>query len=298
MHREGGDEMRVTAKINNSAVLCIDDNGEELVAFGKGIGFCELGSEVDLQRVQRTFYDLDPQSSLLLEEIDPRVLSLASQTADLVRDRFAYRLSSNFTFVLADHLSFALKRIREGIAVHMPLVFDVEQQYPAEYEVGLHLCKRMSREFGLSIPQREAAGIALCFVNNMDCGAEGDGDLADDSQLSFDELLERSVCVIEKGFGIDLDRSSFNFSRFATHLQYLYMRASGGKSLTSENASMYPMLAREYPDASDIADSIAAIFLDGMSRELSDEELLYLIMHINRLCEKAQIERCDVDCET
>ena len=95
----------------------------------------------------------------------------------------------------------------------MPLVFDVEQQYPAEYEVGLHLCKRMSREFGLSIPQREAAGIALCFVNNMDCGAEGDGDLADDSQLSFDELLERSVCVIEKGFGIDLDRSSFNFSR-------------------------------------------------------------------------------------
>ena len=43
--------MRVTAKINNSAVLCIDDNGEELVAFGKGIGFCELGSEVDLQRV-------------------------------------------------------------------------------------------------------------------------------------------------------------------------------------------------------------------------------------------------------
>ena len=60
---------------------------------------------------------------------------------------------------------------------------------------------------------------------------------------------------------------------------------------------MYPMLAREYPDASDIADSIAAIFLDGMSRELSDEELLYLIMHINRLCEKAQIERCDVDCE-
>ena len=43
MHREGGDEMRVTAKINNSAVLCIDDNGEELVAFGKGIGFPSLG---------------------------------------------------------------------------------------------------------------------------------------------------------------------------------------------------------------------------------------------------------------
>lgn len=283
--------MRVITKINNSAVLCRDDNGEELVAFGKGIGFCELGSEVDLRRVQRTFYDLDPQSSLLLKEIDPEVLSLASQTADLARDNLSYRLSANFAFVLADHLSFALKRIREGIVVHMPLAFDIEQQYPTEYQIGLYLCRRMSSEFGIVVPTREAAGIALCFVNNMDRGIDCEEGAEANSRFSFDDLLERSVREIEKDFGIDVDRSSFNFSRFATHLQYLYMRASCGKSLESENASMYSTLVDEYPDASHAANAISKIFLNEMSCGLSDEELLYLILHINRLCEKAQIER-------
>ena len=31
--------MKVVRKINNNAVICIDGNGNEVVAFGKGIGF-------------------------------------------------------------------------------------------------------------------------------------------------------------------------------------------------------------------------------------------------------------------
>ena len=60
--------MRVISKINNSAILCQDDNGDEVVAFGKGIGFCKIGSAVDLGRVQRTFYGLDHQSASLLRK--------------------------------------------------------------------------------------------------------------------------------------------------------------------------------------------------------------------------------------
>ena len=283
--------MRVISKINNSAILCQDDNGDEVVAFGKGIGFCKIGSAVDLSRVQRTFYGLDHQSASLLREIDPEVLSLASSTVDLVRDYLKYRLSPNFAFILADHLSFALKRIREGISVRMPLAFDVEQQYPTEYQIGLYLCKRMGSAFDVVIPVREAAGIALCFANNMDRTPETSRDSSEMRRFTFDELLERAVGVVERQFGIELERSSFNFSRFATHLQYLYDRAVDGTSLVSENAAMYPALAGEYPKASGAANAIADLFRSELSCDLSDEELLYLILHINRLCEKAQIEQ-------
>lgn len=283
--------MYVISKINNSAVLCRDANGDEVVAFGKGLGFCELGAEVDLARIQRTFYGLDSQSVNLLGEIDSNVMSLATQVTDLVRDRLEYQLSTNFAFVLADHLDFVLKRVREGISVRMPLAFDVEQQYPLEYEIGVFVCKRMNSMFDVSVPYSEATGIALCFVNNMDSSTQKSSHERMDALFSFDELLERSIGLVEQEMKVEIDRSSFNFSRFATHLQYLYDRMIAKESLSSGNVSLYPTLQRDYPIASGIADDIASLCENELAFVLSEEELLYLILHINRLCEKAQVER-------
>lgn len=285
---ERGTAVQVVSKINNNAILCKDDDGRDVVAFGRGLGFCDLGSQVDLSKVQRTFYDVDAQGMTLLQDIDAEVFSLSSQVIDLVRDVLPYRLSPNIVFVLADHLAFALKRTREGIAVRMPLSFDVEQHFPQEYQIGELVRRRMSRLFDVSLPPSESAGIALCFVNNAYTPAEDEGPTgAGSSGPAFDDLLECSLGIIERTAHISIDRTSFNFSRFATHLLYLYNRIQDRDGLAGDNAVLYATVRDEYPAASESVDRIAEAILSMFKAEISDEEKLYLVLHVNRLCEKA-----------
>ena len=52
--------MRVVKKINNNVVVCLDQHGEELVAFGKGLGFQKVPYELtDMTKVTMTFYKLN-----------------------------------------------------------------------------------------------------------------------------------------------------------------------------------------------------------------------------------------------
>ena len=52
--------MQVIKKINNNFAICVDGEGNELIAFGKGIGFPKVPYEIeDLSVINRTFYDID-----------------------------------------------------------------------------------------------------------------------------------------------------------------------------------------------------------------------------------------------
>ena len=51
--------MKVIKNINNNVAICVDDNGHEVVAMGKGIGFSKPPYEVDLSKIDRTYYSLD-----------------------------------------------------------------------------------------------------------------------------------------------------------------------------------------------------------------------------------------------
>ena len=49
--------MQVIKKLNNNFAICLDKEGNELVAYGKGIGFPKTPYELtDLSKIDRTFY--------------------------------------------------------------------------------------------------------------------------------------------------------------------------------------------------------------------------------------------------
>ena len=52
--------MQIIKKINTSAAIALDSNGEEIVVFGKGIGFPKVPYDLeDLSKIERTFYNVD-----------------------------------------------------------------------------------------------------------------------------------------------------------------------------------------------------------------------------------------------
>ena len=63
--------MRVVKKLNNNFAICVcvDGEGKELIAAGKGIGFPKTPYELeDLNLITRTFYDIDQKYTGLFKD--------------------------------------------------------------------------------------------------------------------------------------------------------------------------------------------------------------------------------------
>lgn len=275
--------MLAIRRINNNVALCRDGNGRELIALGKGIGFGEMPKELSLAQIERTFYDVDDKYQPLLTELPAAVLDFSARIVDIARNELSYQLNPNTVFTLADHINFAMERARKHIRVKMPLAYDVEQMYPIEYRIGRHTLRRIRKEFLITLPESEAAGIAMNLINNrMTPHQEPSApDIVGD-----EEMLEDITDIVENHFHILVDRTSFNYSRYATHLQYLFGRIHAGKAINSDNLQLYKSLREEFPDIARCVGRIADHIREVWDCELTEEEKLYLILHVNRICIK------------
>ena len=107
-----------------------------------------------------------------------------------------------------------------------------------------------------------------------------------DPEAGFDQMLEEVTEIVEEHFHVMVDRESFNFTRYATHLQYLFQRVQQHTAIDSENLKMYKDLREEFPNIADCVEIIAAHIQEKWGSELSEEEKLYLILHVNRILAK------------
>lgn len=275
--------MRALKKINNNAVICKDSAGRELIATGKGLGFGTLPRELALEEIERTFYDVDSRYGEVLRDLPPDVVDLTGQLVDIARNELPYTLSPNLVFTLSDHIAFAIERARKNINIKMPLAYDVEQNYPAEYKLGCYALQRIRRDLHIGLPPSEATGIALSLLNAK---VAPDSRQEQTNTARDEEMLEDVTTLVENHFHILIERDTFNYSRYVTHMQYLFGRVHNGAALNSDNLQMYASLQSEFPEIAACAEEISAHIQAKWASELTDEEKIYLILHINRICVK------------
>lgn len=272
--------MRVVRRINHNAALLVNDKGTELVALGKGIGYPDGPDEVSLAQIERTFYNVDARYLPLLNEIDPKVMEFSAQITDIARANISRELSANLPFTLADHISFAIKRCREHMYVQMPLSCDVQQQYPVEFKIATFAHAGIEREFGVSMPRGERAGIALCIVNSVMTSSSK----AKSNDVRREErLIEKLVTLIEKDLDIAVDRDAFDYARYDTHVRYLLERVRTGEPLNTDNAALYRPLCEEHPAVAACVDKMAELIEETYHASVVPEEKVYLMLHVNRV---------------
>ena len=169
--------MRISKVLNSSVVLVQDDNGEESILLGKGIGYGRRpGQTIDRQPSDRVFIPLsNPDAQPMIElfsSIPPVYLEL---TQDIVADAEAslgVRLSPHIYLMLTDHLHFAVERQQLGITVTNRVLWELKHFYKREYDVGLRGLQRACQLLNVFLPEEEAGNIAFHIVNaRMDGGA-------------------------------------------------------------------------------------------------------------------------------
>lgn len=279
--------MTAVKKINNNVAICRDGSQRELVAFGKGIGFPPTPYEItDLSRIDRTFYNVNSSYIPLLAEIPPEIVQFTADQMLALQDGLPYETSSNLVLTLADHIAFAIERAGRGIYVQMPSIYEMEMNYPAEVKAGRQMVAALRQKLKIRLPKGEIQGIAMHLINARD---KAQDEAAPGLEEQYDEILDQTTAIIEAELGVRVRRDTFNYARFATHVQYLLKRVFEQKHIDSENLQMYQSMREEYPGISACVDKIGDCWRDRWSVRLTEEEKLYLILHVNRVCSKESI---------
>lgn len=272
--------VRTLRRINNNVVLCLDSKGREVIAIGRGIGFGDLPDDIPLSSIERSFYEVDARYLDGIANCPPEILSFAVSLSDQAAEELKYELSPNLPFTLADHISFAIERTKKGIHVSMPLAFDIEQSFPSKCRIGRHAVRAIKKKFGVILDDDEVAGIAMNFINSRLAPKEGStSELANSER----EMLEDITEIVEDVFDTTIDRSTFGYARFTTHLGYLFQRIHAGTSLSSSELEAFEGVRDKFPRGVECVTKIAAHIKETWGFEISEAEELYLLVHLSRI---------------
>lgn len=275
--------MKVIKKFNNNVVICVDKNGRELVAMGKGIGFGPVPREIAIEDIERTFYNMEPSEQNIMKDLPSDIVLFTANLMDIITNELPYELSTNAILVMADHICFAIERFKKNINVSMPLLYDVKQMYPLEYKLGQYALKRINREFKIILPDDEIAGIALNLINSR---IDNKASVNKKESKIQQEMLNEVTEIIEDEFHIMIDRDTFDYSRYATHVLYLFQRIRSQKSINSANFDIYKDITHKFPLVEQCISKISKYIENKWNVKLSENEKLYLMLHINRICMK------------
>ena len=272
--------MKVIRNINNNVSICVDGNNRQVVVFGKGVGFIKPPNDIALSKIEQTFYNIDESTLEMLSNIDENIINIAKKIIDYARRLISDKdFSVNVVLTLSDHISFAIERQKKNMNIKLPIVYDIQYLFNRECEVGKYALDLIKKDLFISLPQEEVSYIALHLIN---------AEIQEDKEIDDEKVIDNIASIVSRVMEIEIDRTSFNFSRFTTHIYYLLKRCKNKEQLQTENEKMYESLIDNYPKTHDCIKSIAAYFKSDLNIELSDEEKLYMMLHVNRLYQREE----------
>lgn len=269
--------------MNNNIVLAVNEQQEEMVVFGTGIGFKKKkGDELEEEKITKIFKNTDNQDiNQFLKEIPNDVLMTTEKIIEYGEKALQCELSSNLLFLLADHLWFAIQRQKEQIEISNPLQWEIPILYQKEYEIGKKALEIVEQELQILLPESEISFIALHFVN-----AQIE---SNDMQETFmiTELIKAVIRKVQQFFGIQLKKDTVSYSRFITHIRYFIIRQ---KELQHGNIDLdlplQTLVEQKYPQSFLCAEAIIQMMEEQYHWQISKEELVYLTIHIERVMQE------------
>ena len=277
--------MRIKKVINNNVLCVVDEKGCEMIVTGRGIGFQRhRGEFLDPAGVEQT-YRMEEKSQQrklreLVEKIPETHLALTEKLIAHIRTQIPQKLNESLLITLADHISFAIARKEQGVEFSNPLKGSIMCYYPTEYHLGQYCLRVIREQLGINLHGDEAAFIALHIVN-----AELNTNMSE--MYDITNLIEGAVSVVEYYYGRKFDRESLDFSRFVVHLRYFAQRLFQNKMMPDDQGEhdvmFRQLIMKNCREHFKCAQCIGQYVKNAYQKDLSDEELTYLTIHLKRI---------------
>lgn len=281
--------MKIIKKINNNVAIGLDGHGREAIVFGKGIGFEKMPYELkDLSKIDRTYYDIDERYLGMLNEIDEKIFSLVARMCDIAKNRIEDNLNPNLVFILADHISFAVTRYQKGMNVTLPYSYELEYEYSEITKIAKWFIKNINEKLKVHLDKGEVTSVTMHFINAMEGSSKQTYTKTTDKTS---RIIRNVTKIVEDYFNMILDKSSFNYFRFKNHLKYFVQRKERNEEFTDSNLDLYESMKENYPETYACVSKIEDYLFEEFKEKCTHEELLYLMIHVNRLYTKEDCNR-------
>lgn len=275
------DHIIIEKVINNNIISAYEKSGAEVIVMGRGIGFKKKqGEVVPADQISKIFRiksrTLTEQFKELLANMPLERVRISDEIISHAKDHLKLKLNQSIYVTLTDHINFAIERVSQGIEPQNALLWEIKRFYPQEFQLGIYALELIHDRLGILLPEDEAGFIALHFVN-----AEYGTDIRD--AVKFPDQMQAIVDIVEHDLGIMLDESSLHYERFVTHIKFLIQRIYRKELLSSEDRELSLMMQRKYPREYECSVKVAEYIMQATGSRLSEEEIMYLSVHIRRV---------------
>ncbi len=274
---------RVSKVLNNNGVIAIDmDENKEYVILGKGVGFGKKVSQRFDKPEGCTTYRLEQETERgsakeLVKGIEPEYLEIADAILTESQKVFGDSIDRGILFPLADHISFAVARIRRNEQISNPLTEDIKVLFYSEFKVAETLKTILRERLQIEIDDHEVGYVALHIHSAI-------GDEKVSVAMQTARAVRECIDMLEKATGKPIDVLSLSYNRLMNHMKYMVARASTGEKL---NLDMNEYMLDQYPQAYKVATDICKNLEECIGHKLDETETGYLARHIQRVYKDA-----------
>ncbi|GFI30610.1 transcription antiterminator LicT [Lachnospiraceae bacterium] len=278
--------MLITKIYNNNAVESRDKNHREIVVVGCGIAFRKrTGDQIEDSKIQKIFVLSEPDVNVKFKEflsyIPVDYLTMGNEIISCVQEKLSVEQNTLLYLSLVDHIYGAVQRYKKGIEVKNMMLWDIRRFYREEYETGLYILQIVENYTGVRLSEDEAGFFAFHIAearmneNSMDM------------QKIIDIMAELSS-IVKYHFQVEFNQESVYYYRFVTHLKFFAQRLVSGKMYGQDDQDeLLDAIKRKYVNSYNCVIKIKEFVKNRYSYVLSEDEMLYLTIHIERIIYKS-----------
>lgn len=271
--------------LNNNVIITTDENDKEIVVMGRGLAYKKrTGDHILKDKVDKVFKLSDPNMSdkfkELIADIPMRYMELSDEIILQAKEKLGKRLNDSIYISLTDHIYTAIERVREGVNVKNALLWDIKRFYQSEFKIGLEALDYIEEKFEIRLPEDEAGFIALHIVN-----AQMDQNIKVIYEIT--QMIQEITNVVKYHYRIVFNEDSVYYYRFITHLKYFAERLISNKSYENNEDDLLEVIKVKYKNAYKCIEKLDEFIHKKYNYNLTDEEKLYLTIHVERVVSKS-----------
>ena len=270
--------MYLIKKVLNNNCLLADVDGSETIFLGKGIGFGKKVNEFFEPTDDIKQYKMEtkvkekriPQD--IIANVDPVYIEIASEIIYEAKKQFD-EVDTKILLPLADHIDFAIKRMKENAYMKNPFTQDIQLLFPDEYQVALVGRDLIKERIGIDITDDEVGYISL----HVHSAITNEHVL---ESIQAMEVIQNSINQLRQDLRVEINVNSISYMRLMNHIKYLLLRLHTKEKLQIDIGEF---AKDKFPFAYEQAQTMCQQLSKVLNKVVPETEVGYLALHLERI---------------
>ncbi|ONI47181.1 hypothetical protein AN644_01300 [Candidatus Epulonipiscium fishelsonii] len=266
--------MNVLKILNNNAILAVDSNTLEYIFLGNGIGFKNKANTpvVQVDNFKKYKLENDIKYNEVVERVDVKYLEITAQILELVKQTFK-EVDTTVLLPLADHIAFAVERIKKDMEIINPFTQDIKLLFPQEFLIAKKSAELIEQTFKVDINEDEISYITLHITSAISSKHVS-------LSLNMVEVIKQFISQLETEYNMNINYNSLSYHRLITHIKYLVSRMYHKEKL---NLDMNDYTRSNFPFSYGKATELVNLLEKTLGEPVMELEVGYLAINIEKL---------------